>query len=212
MKHYLQGALPTKGLTNEVCGHILAGATGLPVPDQALIVELPAERVAEMHPEYVSRVRGPKVALWATRDVGGRPLPPDPNLAGPSLRLWPALPDLIAFDTWVVIPDRTAANLARRRNRQLVVIDHGHLAGSVCWEADMLPFSDERPHPFLALWHRTPGEVNQRIIVAAERLEDCLAKAEPELNRFLEPLLDSPRVESPCFGFYKNERQAARPG
>lgn len=194
LKHYLEGPRGSKGLANEVCGYILAEAVGLPVPDQALILELPTERIVEMHPQYGAQIRDAKAAVWATLDVGGRPLPRETDLAAAALRAWTALPDLIAFDSWVVVPDRSAANLARRRNKQLVVIDHGHLGGSICWEPDMLPTDEERRHGFLDLWGgRVPDEVNQSIIVAAEGHEARLEKAMPELNRFMESLLDSPR-------------------
>jgi hypothetical protein len=194
VKHYLDDPTPTKGLVNEVCGYLLAGAAGLPVADQALIVELPSERIAEMHPDYASRLPGTNVPVWASRDIGGRQLPHDTELASQLLRGWPDIGDLIAFDSWVVIPDRSAANLARRGLRNLVLIDHGHLAGSVRWQADLLPVSEERPHPFLALWGPglPPGAVNQRIILAAERHEAVLEAAMPELNRFLESLLADP--------------------
>jgi hypothetical protein len=194
VKHYLEGRLPSKGLANEVFGYILAEAAGLSVPEQALIVQLPRERVTEMHAAHATRVSGMSLLAWATLDVGGEALPRDLDVASESLRAWKALPDLIAFDSWVVIPDRSAANLVRRRNRQLVVIDHGHLAGSVCWEGGMLPITEERRHPFLDLWRpgQIPSEVNQRIIVAAEAHADSLARAEPDLNRLMEPLLDRP--------------------
>lgn len=194
VKHYPDGSLPSKGLANEVVGYILAEVAGLPVADHALIVQLPRERIAEMHPAYASRVSGMNVLAWATLDVGGEALPRDSDLANVSLRAWKALPDLIAFDSWVVVPDRSPSNLVRRRNRQLVVIDHGHLAGSVCWEGGMLPTFDERRHPFLDLWRlgQVPSEINQRIIVASEGHTASLARAEPDLNRLMEPLLDRP--------------------
>jgi hypothetical protein len=191
VKHYLEGSSPTKGLVNEVCGYLLAGAAGLPLPDRALLLELPAQRIAEMHPDYAGRIRGERIVVWTTSDTGGEPLPKDREDAGVLLRPWKQLGDLIAFDSWVLIPDRSAANLARRRNRQIVVIDHGHLAGSVRWVADMLPVADDYRHPFLDLWRpgQAPDALNQRIIVAAEQHTECLAAVEVELSRLMAPLL-----------------------
>lgn len=58
----------------------------------------------------------------------------------------------------------------------------------------MLPTFDERRHPFLDLWRlgQVPSEINQRIIVASEGHTASLARAEPDLNRLMEPLLDRP--------------------
>jgi hypothetical protein len=191
LKHYVQGPLPSKGLANEVCGYLLAAAAGLPLPNHALIIELPAERMIEMHPTYAARIPDATVLAWATSDVGGEALPRDSEAANALLRRWGQLPELISFDTWLVIPDRSTENLARRRDRRLVVIDHGHLAGSVRWHADMLPLDDDPRHPFLDLWRPAPppDEVNQRVIVAAERHAACLEKAKAELSRLMEPLL-----------------------
>ena len=211
VKHYLEDQVPSKGLVNEVCGYTLAAAVGLPLPDDALIVELPAERIVEMHEAYAGRVGSGRVLVWATRDTGGEPLPRDPEAAANLLRPWSGLAKLIAFDSWVLIPDRSPENLARRRNRQLVVIDHGHLAGSVCWDAGLLPVGEERPHPFLStLWgSRMPDKINQGIVFAAEAHAECLARAEPELNRFVEPLLGSAGDRIALLSFLKERADSS---
>lgn len=190
LKHYLDGALRSKGLMNEVCGHILANAAGLPLAGHPLLVQLPAELIGDMHPDWAARIGTSSVLAWATLDVGGPALPRSGERVDELLRRWGPLGDLIAFDSWVVIPDRSSVNLARRRDRQMVVIDHGHMAGSVFWTSDTLPLHDDRRHPFLSrLWvGQVPEATNQRIIVAAEGQADCLERAEPELIRWADAL------------------------
>lgn len=186
LKHYLEDRAPaSKGLVNEVCGNVLARSAGLATPVAPLILTLPREHLAGMHPAFAARISDPAV-LWGTAAVDGPQLPADPDLAGNLLRRWKQLGDLIAFDTWVV-PDRSPANLVRHRNGEIVLIDHGHLAGSVRWLAELLPTAEERPHRFLALWQtqRIPDELNQRIMVAAERHKECFSRAERELNHWL---------------------------
>lgn len=164
-----------------------------------------------MHPQYGERLRDAKILAWASRDVGGRRLPQDTDLAAGVLRRWSSIAELIAFDSWVVIPDRSAANLTRRGVHDIVLIDHGHLAGSVRWQPDLLPVTEERRHSFLELWRPglPPSEVNQRIIVAAERHEGCLESAMPELSRFVESLLPDPRDRIALQQFLKERAKSS---
>lgn len=194
VKHYLDAARPSRGLVNEICAYLLAAEAGLPIADHALVLVLPSARLREMHP-YRATSGEAAVLAWATSEVVGAALPPSSALSDEQLRESAITAPLIAFDSWLVIPDRSAENLARRRNRQLVVLDHGHLGGSVFWDAEMLPTADERRHPFLDLWRpgQTPSEVNQRIIVAAEGHASCFDRALPQLNRWMGPLLAETR-------------------
>jgi hypothetical protein len=195
VKHYLEGGRLSRGPVNEICGYLLAAEAGLPVADRALLLVLPADRLREMHPGRAMTAGAANVLAWATADVGGLALPPNSELSDNQLRAAPIAAPLIAFDSWLVVRDRSAGNLARRRNGQIVVLDHGHLGGSVFWDAEMLPTDDESRHPFLALWPagQIPDEVNQRIIVAAEGHTSCFERALPELNRWMEPLLADAR-------------------
>lgn len=192
LKYYLEDREPkSKGLVNEVCGYVLARSAGLLVPNRPIILALPRERIAEMHPAFASRVRDPAI-VWGTAAVDGRHLPADPEIANGLLRKWKQLAELIAFDTWTAIPDRSSGNLVRRRNGEIVVIDHGHLAGSVRWLAELLPVAEARAHRFLTIWQtaRIPDEINQGIMIAAERHRDCFSRAEHELNHWLAVLLN----------------------
>ena len=191
LKHYPENPLISRGLANEVCGYLLASAAGLPVPSNPLIIALPRERLTEVHPQYAHRLRNDVLFAWATEETGGSPLPADLEFAGAALRKWQYVGDLVAFDTWAAIPDRTPRNLARRRNRQITVIDHGHLGGSVRWIPDLLPVDEDRRHPFLDLWPsgQVPDEVNQRIMVAAEQHPACMQRIAPELNHWMGRLM-----------------------
>lgn len=203
LKYYLDDRAPTKGLVNEVCGYILAESAGLSVPENPLILMMPSERFGEMHRAYARRLpHGSELAVWVTEQVRGQTLPPNMEQAADLLRRWKGLPELIAFDTWVLNADRSASNLLHRRNRDMVLIDHGHLAGSVRWTPDLLqPEADPR-HPFLALWDgRIPDTINQGIMRAADRHTDCFHQAEAELKRWTSALLDDSEDTIALLGF-----------
>lgn len=210
VKHYLDGPRASKGVANEACGYILGGAAQLSVPDRALILALPRERIAEMHPTYAARLAEATLLAWATSEVEGQALQRSSNATDEAIRGWRDIGSLIAFDSWVAIPDRSVANLVRR-GREFVVIDHGHLGGSVFWEAATLPASDESRHGFLSLWSpdQAPSEVNQRIIVASERHEACFTQAEAELNKFLPALLTNDRDRIALFGFLRERARSS---
>ena len=192
VKYYFEDRGTQKGLVNEVCGHILAEQAGLHVPSGPLIVLLPRERIAGLHKAYAARIgRGEQKAVWATQRVSNATmLPHDEQAAAELLRDWDRLPDLIAFDSWVVNADRSARNLLRRRNGQFVLIDHGHLAGGTLWDADLLSPGQAFHHPFLRqLWDgEVPSEIKQRIMAAADRHADCFVAAETEIKRWLDVL------------------------
>lgn len=186
VKCYLEDRGPSKGLVNEVCGYILAEQAGLSVADNPLILVMTPDLLAQMHPRHAARLpRGGDVAVWVTGQVTGQILPADTERASTLLQRWKRLPDLIAFDTWTLVSDRSAGNLLHRRNGDIVVIDHGHLAGSIRWSADLLqPDADPR-HPFLALWGgELPDSINQGIMRAAEQHVDCFRRAEPQLKHW----------------------------
>ena len=190
LKYYFQDR-GSKGLANEVCGHVLAEAVGLSVPENPLILTLPPNLLAQMHSRHAANIpAGADVAVWAVEQVRGQILPAGAEQAALLLRRWTQLPELIAFDTWVQNADRYPGNLIRRRNSSIVLIDHGHLAGSVRWAADLLqPDADPR-HPFLSLWEGTiPDSINQGIMEAAGKHAACYRRAESDLQHWLGFLL-----------------------
>ncbi|MGQ0654168.1 MAG: hypothetical protein ACT4P4_18205 [Betaproteobacteria bacterium] len=191
VKHYIDGPGRTRGIANEVCGYLLAEAAGVPLAGPAMLVELPSKRIQEMHPARAAGMPGESVLAWAIEDAGGEALPRSIAAAAEPLRRWPFIGALIAFDAWVVIPDRSPENLVRTRSRQIVSIDYGHLGGSLYWQSELLPIHDEARHPFLSLWQPggVPDEINQRIIMAAEGHAACLERARPQLDQMMEPLL-----------------------
>jgi len=191
VKYYFDDRGP-KGLVNEVCGYVLAENAGLSVPDSSLILMLPVDRLAEAHHAHARRLPiGPEVAVWATQMVPGPQLPPNMEEAADVLRNWKSLPQLIAFDTWVQNADRSAGNLIRRGKGDIVLIDHGHLAGSVFWTPELLQPDADPAHPFLALWGGgIPDAINQGIMRAAEGHADCFHRAEAELKSLTSALLD----------------------
>lgn len=192
LKYYLEDRASIKGLVNEVCGYILAESAGLSVPDNPLILMIPPERLREMHRAYARRLpQGTELAVWTTEQIRGQLLPSNMEQAADLLRRWKGLPHLIAFDTWVLNADRSASNLLRRPNGEMVLIDHGHLAGSVRWTPDLLQPDAEPRHPFLALWRSAiPESINQGIMKAAGGHPECFQRAEAELKRWTSTLLD----------------------
>lgn len=186
VKCYLEDRGASKGLVNEVCGYILAEQAGLSVPENPLIMTMETSLLAQLHPQHTRKlVQGGQTAVWVTEQVVGQVLPSNMEQAADLLRHWRQLPDVIAFDTWVQNADRNVSNLLRSRNGGIVLIDHGHLAGSVRWTADLLqPDADPR-HLFLALWDRgIPDSINQGIMRAAEQHSGCFRQAEPELKHW----------------------------
>jgi len=145
-----------------------------------------------MHRAYARKLpKVPEAAVWVTEQDRGQTLPRNLEQASDFLRRWKSLSDLIAFDTWIQNAERSASNLLRRRNGDMVSIDHGHLAGSVRWTADLLqPDADPR-HPFLGLWgNQIPESINQGIMEAAGRHSKSYQQAEAELKKWAVTLLD----------------------
>jgi hypothetical protein len=210
VKYYFEDRGPQKGLINEVCGHILAHQAGLPVPPRPLIVLLPAERIAGMHPAYAARIGREQKAVWATERVSNATmLPHGEDEAAELLREWDSLPDLIAFDSWLVNADRSARNLLRRRNGQFVLIDHGHLAGGALWDADLMWPSQAFRHPFLRqLWDgQVPSKIKQGIMAAADRHADCFVAAEAEIKHWLDVLGVNSRDRIALLDFLKERAE-----
>jgi hypothetical protein len=192
VKYYFEDRAP-KGLINEVCGYVLAESAGLSVPENPLLITLPMDRLVEIHGSRARRLSvGPEVAVWATQRVPGLQLPPGMEQAADVLRPWKSLPELIAFDTWVQNADRNEGNLIRRGRNDIVLIDHGHLAGSVAWTADLLQEDTDQRHPFFSLWgDRIPNPINQSIMRAAEGHAACFLRAETEMRSWTGTLIDA---------------------
>jgi hypothetical protein len=189
VKYYLPGA-GSKGVVNEVCGFILASEALLPVTERPVLMGLPSERIVEAHPEHARLVEAGDVVVWATQDAGTR-LPRAPALSDEIIRKWSLTPALIAFDTWLHIADRSADNLVRRPDGRLALIDHGHMAGSIRWDAHLITPDVDPRHPFLSLWPRQiPEEANQRIMAAASGHAECWRRGKAQIQHWLGLLLD----------------------
>jgi len=154
VKFYPDDKGPSKGLCNEACGYLIAKSLGLPVPESAVILALPAPRLVEAHPSLGQRLRvDDKKLVWATEQVRGLTVQPKSGEGLEELRRWEHLPAVLAFDDWALNADRHTGNLLRRSRRRFVLIDHGHLGGGLYWDADLLAPQSQYQSPLAReLW------------------------------------------------------------
>lgn len=142
----------TRGLINEIIGHLLAEALGLCVPPRAAVALIPRDALPAV-PPWVPH--GQSAVAWCTED-----------LAAPSLkvayRLDPAAPPLaplikelctadttralVAFDDWIANVDRNLGNLLRLAKGRYCVIDHGHALTGPHWRAPDLNPAPQYPN------------------------------------------------------------------
>jgi hypothetical protein len=137
-----------RGLVNEVTGHLLAEAAGLPVPTRSAVILVPKQAITDLAP-WARRLRRRTLVGWCTEDM-----------AAPSIKFHFALnphaheltfqkvvaelrdstitPAVIALDDWIANVDRNLGNLLRLRKGDYLLIDHGRIFGGPDWSAASL--------------------------------------------------------------------------
>jgi hypothetical protein len=211
VKFYPDDIRKSKGLANETCGYLLAQALGLPIPKYGIILLLEGERLIEAH-SSLEDLLVPTVAYptWVTEQVNGVPIAPNDNKALEQLIKWPSLPELIAFDDWVINADRSLENILRGKNKQFSAIDFGHIFGGLYWDQDLLTQDWPFRHRFVdELWDgNPPRKVKNQILEAAKQHDSAFSKIRGELDKLLSRLLENQEDKSKLLEFL--ERRASQ--
>ncbi|MBK1655487.1 HipA family kinase [Allochromatium vinosum] len=136
------------GLVNEITGHLLAAAIGLPVPQHAAVIFVPKIALPAC-PAWADTVPGESIPGWCTLDMAApslrfllsqthdEPLDTTHPLVD-ELRKTDKLISLMAFDDWIANTDRHLGNLLRLGKHRYLLIDHGQMFGGLTWTAKTL--------------------------------------------------------------------------
>ena len=192
--HGLAG--PARGLTNEIIGHILAHHAGLPQPEAALI-SVATETLRQMHPEV--QFSDPDYCCFASLEAHNpndrttgmvRVLFRNRVISPLELWQWPALPLLMAFDSWVANIDRNTGNILQSGTNNFFIIDHGHLLTGPNWKpCDLVSgtdFLNSLMDNLFDAW-RLPLDTKMAVLKSVEAFLPVYHKALPELEHWLSP-------------------------
>lgn len=139
----------SRGLVNEITGHVVAQHFGLQVPEPAFLAEIPIKKLPmrELPAQHAWLKKLAKSTAiypaWCTIEVNA----PTPwHHFGPAgsqaivddLNKWPQLPSAIVFDHIIANVDRNLRNLLRTGKSTYCLIDHGQLVTSGHWTSDQL--------------------------------------------------------------------------
>lgn len=213
-KLYISGDC-RRGLVNEVIGHILGKAAGLPVAQRAGIVMCTVAPLSIAYPELQWGSLGTaRYPLWVAQTFDGKSPAQLFTTATPALRQdlnkWEQLCEAVGFDAWVANVDRNIGNLIRIGPGMYGLIDHGRLCGSDRWEADSLDaarfdhvnrlswISWKKPHP--------PDPHKGAVLKACAGWRQAIAEAETALDVWLPRLLDARRGEHTAVLHYLRSR------
>lgn len=186
-----------RGLTNEIIGHVLAHHAGLPQPKGALI-SVAADTLRQMHPHV--RFSDPDYYCFASLEAHNpydrttgmvrviyRNLVADIQFA---LQQWPALPLLMAFDSWLANIDRNTGNIIQTGADNFFILDHGHLLTGPNWTPSDLKsekdFVNKLMDELFDAW-QLPLNIKSAVLKSVEAFLPVYAKALPELEYWLSP-------------------------
>jgi hypothetical protein len=186
-----------RGLTNEIIGHVLAHHAGLPQPKGALIY-VATDTLRQIHPGDV--FTDPDYLCFASLEAHNpydrttgmvrviyRNLVKDIQFA---LLQWPALPLLMAFDSWVANIDRNTGNIIQSGTDNYFILDHGHLLTGPNWTPSDLrsekDFVNKLMDELFYSW-RLPLNIKSAVLKSVEAFFPVFTKALPELDYWLSP-------------------------
>jgi hypothetical protein len=134
----------SRGLVNEITGHLIAQHYGLPLPQPAFLAEIPLKKLplAELPRRHrwlraAAKLRALYPA-WCTAEVNA----PTPwhhyHADSPAIRAdldkWPQLSGTLVLDHILANVDRNLRNLLRSGPHAYCLIDHGRMASNGHWQ------------------------------------------------------------------------------
>lgn len=197
-KIYWKGRTP-RGLVNEVIGHILATAAGLPVAPRAAVLLCSTATLALHYPDTDWSHAGDTYPLWCVETIQGTS-PAQLYRAGgldvihKDLMRWPEAAGALAFDTWVANVDRHLGNLIRTGKSRYALIDHGRVCTGPAWDHSSLDPDGDFANPLAELlWSRSPLPVGHHVDVclACDSFAAALAACTIPLDGWLTQLLET---------------------
>jgi hypothetical protein len=199
VKYYVDLGKPNRGLVNEAIGYLLAKASDLPVASDAFIVHVPGQRLLEAHPKLEKIICTTDLyPCWATSAVEGAVSKRNQRQVIEALKRWDFCPRMLAFDDWVMNADRTTENVVSSGKKQITLIDHGHIGGSLNWMPDLLA-SDASIAAQIhrLLWpNGLPKEISNHIVEEARRHEQIFASVRSRVRSVLDLLIEEPDAAS----------------
>jgi hypothetical protein len=200
----------TKGLVNEVTGHVLGACARLRVPPFAAVILVPKLAIQDA-PPWITQSAEATIPCWCTSDMAA------PNIklhfsinamSHPSHML-PVIDELrgsqdiqkvMALDDWIGNVDRNLGNLLRLAKRRYVLIDHGRILGGPAWFhlalADTLTQRDNVLRKILGPCAQTPGYRKELADIARLYHAEAAALACHELLDWWDMLLDVADMEA----------------
>lgn len=199
VKFYPNGHGSARGLLNEILAYILGKTLGVPLPERAVVLLVPLEKVSQP-PQWMKRLlksdKHAEYPAFCTEAIPGAPTTislstADDAMISEDLRAWKSLPDATRFDQHIANCDRHVNNLVRVRKGEYRLIDHGRLiAENGDWRREDL-LSDVHVRDRLLKWaypDRRPDEALSAILGELPLHEWAVQKALPEISQWCDLL------------------------
>lgn len=188
VKHFT--AATPRAMFNEVFGHVVLSAFGVPQP-QAAVMPAPCHAVAGAPWMWAFISCEPRPTVDGTPKQLYNYLDPIQH-AALTQRLFacPALPLLIAADQLVRNGDRNIGNLVFTGKNAFVAIDHGEILGGANWRLEDLWFTQQWATSILVEALVPIGSLKPQLRSAIQASSELVAETFFELQQDLRSVLD----------------------
>jgi hypothetical protein len=187
--------LEKKALRNEIAAYLLAAQAGLPIAQEAYILIVQKEWLEKIHqePTRPALTRNEYLA-WGTKAIDGRPLRYVHRINEAEMKSrikkWPGLPNVLAFDDWILNEDRTDDNLIAVNNGEFCLIDHAEIAGGILRDFTLIDDHTDCNNKLLKelFGPSAPNEIKSGMVFAAQQhrqiFDQACPKIENQFNKF----------------------------
>ncbi len=190
----------SKGLANEIAGHLLHQAAGINTARRAWLIVLNRHELTTLFPT-VDIGSDEEWLCWATEHIDGMPINAlDAWTWGDELAAWPDTATCIALHEWLWAIDGNAGNLISTGHGDFAAIDHADILGGQHWTAKMLRHNLQRRFYNKALhiaWGGTPTpQQRQAAREKARRHGQILQAAWPHIHQWWQSMLKQKDIDA----------------
>jgi hypothetical protein len=179
-----------RALFNEVFGHVVMAALGVPQP-QAAVMPAPIDVLPQKPWGWAFVSCEPRPTFEGTpKQIYNFTEPTEYAQLVQRLFSCPALPVLIAADQILKNADRNIGNLVLTGKSSFVAIDNGEILGGGAWQLGDLWFPQEwvtsKLIEELVPIHSLPGDVRNALYASAQEVSDRFFEVQSELRAALD--------------------------
>lgn len=190
----------SKGLANEIAGHLLHKAACVGTANRAWVIALTRTELNALFPSVdIGSDEG--WLCWATEHIDGMPInAQDAWTWGDELAAWADTATCIALHEWLWATDSNEGNLININHGDFAAIDHADILGGQYWTAKMLRHNTQHRFYNKALhiaWGGAPTP--QQRLAAREKASHhshILQTAWPQIHQWWRILLKKKEINS----------------